>query len=70
MENGQPKCLYPQYVNFEYGPIGKAASTKDNPNTAQYFNFWISAGVDTVTTLTPASSMPRMRSRPPHRTRP
>lgn len=48
MENGQPKCLYPQYANFEYGPIGKAASTKDNPNTAQYFNFWISAGVETV----------------------
>jgi len=48
MQNGQPDCRFPAYVNFDYGPIGKAASTRENPNTAQYFNFWISAGVDTV----------------------
>lgn len=44
----QPKCQFPQYVNFEFGAIGKAASTKDLPNTAQYFNFWLAAGVETL----------------------
>jgi uncharacterized protein len=44
----ESKCKFPSYVNFSYGAIGKAASTKENPNTAQYFNFWMSAGVDTV----------------------
>lgn len=48
MKNGQPDCKNPEFVNFKYGTIGKAASTRENPNTAQYFNFWISAGVDTV----------------------
>ena len=48
MQNGQPDCKFPDYVNFAYDPIGKAASTREHPNTAQYFNFWISAGVDTV----------------------
>lgn len=48
MDNGQPDCKYPAYVNFDFKPIGKAASTREHPNTAQYFNFWISAGVDTV----------------------
>ena len=48
MENGKPKCVSPEYVNFGFGAIGKAASTKDEPNTAQYFNFWISAGVESV----------------------
>jgi hypothetical protein len=48
MDNGRPDCKYPDYVNFEFSPIGKAASTREHPNTAQYFNFWISAGVDTV----------------------
>jgi len=48
MDNGRPDCKYPDYVNFEFNPIGKAASTREHPNTAQYFNFWISAGVDTV----------------------
>jgi hypothetical protein len=48
MRNGQPDCKFPDYVNFEYGPIGTVASTKENPNTAQYFNFWISSGVDSV----------------------
>ncbi len=32
---------YPHFVNFDFGPVGKATSTKDSPNTAQYFNFWI-----------------------------
>jgi hypothetical protein len=48
MDNGRPECKYPDYVNFDFKPIGKAASTREHPNTAQYFNFWISAGVDTV----------------------
>jgi hypothetical protein len=48
VDDVQGKCKYPSYASFGYGPIGKAASTKENPNTAQYFNFWISAGVDTV----------------------
>jgi uncharacterized protein len=48
MQNGHPECRFPDYVNFDFGPIGKAASTREHPNTAQYFNFWISAGVDTV----------------------
>jgi len=48
MANDRPACKYPEYVNFDYKPIGKAASTKDHPNTAQYFNFWISAGVETA----------------------
>jgi DNA helicase HerA-like ATPase len=48
MKNGQPDCKNPEFVNFKYGTIGKAASTRENPNTAQYFNFWISAGVDSV----------------------
>lgn len=47
-QNLESKCKYPRYANFEYGAIGKAASTKENPNTAQYFNFWISAGVESV----------------------
>lgn len=42
------ECKFPDYVNLDYGAIGKAASTRDYPNTAQYFNFWISSGVDTV----------------------
>jgi hypothetical protein len=47
--NGQqPACKFPQYVNFEFGPIGKAASTRDHPNTAQYFNFWLAAGCDSL----------------------
>ncbi|MCD6282319.1 ATP-binding protein [bacterium] len=41
-------CKYPDYVNFEYGPIGKATSTKDNPNTSAEFHFWIADGVDTL----------------------
>lgn len=44
----ESKCKYPRYANFAFGAIGKAASTKENPNTAQYFNFWISAGVESV----------------------
>lgn len=48
MKNGQPDCKHPEFINFKYGTIGKAASTRENPNTAQYFNFWISAGVDSV----------------------
>ncbi len=42
------ECKFPQYVNAAYGAVGKAASTKDLPNTAQYFNFWLAAGVDTL----------------------
>ena len=41
-------CKYPEYVNFEFGSVGKATSTKDNPNTAAHFHFWIADGVDTV----------------------
>lgn len=48
LSNGAPTTRYPEYVNIEYGAIGKAASTKDLPNTAQYFNFWISAGIDSL----------------------
>jgi hypothetical protein len=43
-----PECKFPQYATFEFGPIGKAASTRENPNTAQYFNFWLAAGCDTL----------------------
>lgn len=46
--NGVPECRFPEYANFGYGAVGKAASTKDLPNTAQYFHFWLSAGVDTL----------------------
>jgi uncharacterized protein len=46
--NGAPGCKYPQYLNIGYGAVGKAASTKDLPNTAQYFHFWLSSGVDTL----------------------
>ena len=45
----QTTCKFPQYINTDYGPIGKAASTREHPNTAQYFNFWLSAGVDPLT---------------------
>lgn len=46
--NGMPNCKFPQYINSTLGAVGKAASTKDLPNTAQYFHFWLSAGVDTL----------------------
>ena len=46
--NGAPLTKFPSYVNMEFGAIGKAASTKDLPNTAQYFNFWLSTGVDSL----------------------
>src|SRR5690242_5094221 len=46
--NGLPNCRFPEYVNSGRGAVGKAASTKDLPNTAQYFHFWLSAGVDTL----------------------
>ncbi|MCH7472384.1 ATP-binding protein [bacterium] len=47
-EDGQRGSKNPEYVNLDYGPIGKAASPKDSPNTAKYFNFWISAGIESV----------------------
>jgi hypothetical protein len=47
--NGQQvECKHPEFINNDFGPIGKAASTREHPNTAQYFNFWISAGQESV----------------------
>ncbi|MCB1188448.1 ATP-binding protein [bacterium] len=48
MQNGRPECKHPEYVNFEFGSIGKSASTRANPNTAQYFYFWLAAGASTL----------------------
>ena len=44
----QSFCKFPRYVNFEFGPIGKAMSTKVNPNTAAEFHFWLAEGNDAV----------------------
>jgi DNA helicase HerA-like ATPase len=41
-------CKFPQFVNFDFGAVGKATSTKDSPNTAAYFHFWIADGCETV----------------------
>jgi len=48
MDDIRKRCKFPSYVNFDFGLIGKASSTKDNPNTASDFHFWVSAHVDTV----------------------
>lgn len=46
--NWKERCKFPQYVNFDHGPIGKAMSTKQSPNTAAEFHFWLGEGVDSV----------------------
>jgi len=42
------RCKFPDYVNFDFGPIGKAMSTKINPNTASEFHFWLGEGEESV----------------------
>jgi len=42
------KAKFPEYINGDFGPIGKSTSTRSNPNTAAYFYFWISRDNDTV----------------------
>ncbi len=48
MEDVRSLCKFPQYVNFDYGPIGKSTSTKEQLNTATDFHFWIAEGVDSL----------------------
>lgn len=33
---------FASYINSDYGPVGKSASTEPNPNTSSYFHFWLS----------------------------
>ncbi|MCH7493702.1 ATP-binding protein [bacterium] len=33
---------YKSYVNEDYGPVGKSASTEGYSNTSSYFHFWLS----------------------------
>lgn len=35
---------FERYVNYAAGPLGKTTATKDEPNTASFFHFWVAKG--------------------------